>query len=101
MSPSEVTQAARVSYMTVGFLLEVYSTLEEVKRSHGSQVLYTQATALELAAAGQTLEAKDIEATPMSGVIERLSGDTCKHIIYLPVGCVFQLVVMRVLCCFA
>ena len=79
MSPSEVTQAARVSYMTVGFLLEVYSTLEEVKRSHGSQVLYTQATALELAAAGQTLEAKDIETAHIGGVIERLSGDACKH----------------------
>ena len=87
--------------MTVRLCLNIYATLEEVKRSHAALTIKANTTALELAAAGQTLDAKDIEATAVSAVIEGLSSDKCKHIIYLPVGYGFQLVVMRVLCCFA
>tara|TARA_S200002703_G_C3687704_1_gene211159 strand:- start:274 stop:609 length:336 start_codon:yes stop_codon:yes gene_type:complete len=100
-SASKVTQAARVSHMTVRLCLNIDATLEEVKRSHAALTIKANATALEFAAAGQTLDAKYIEATAVSAVIEGLSSDKCKHIIYLPVGYGFQLVVMRVLCCFA
>jgi len=64
---------------TVSFLLKVNGTLEEVKGNHRVEGLELNTTALELTAAGQTLEAKDIETAPVSAVIEGLSGDTCKH----------------------
>jgi len=80
-SASEVTYTAAGS--TVSFLLKVYGTLEEVQRNHAVESLELNTTALELTAAGQTLEAKDIETAPISGVIERLSGDTCKHDVLL------------------
>jgi len=60
-SASEVTQAARVRvttpYSPIGFFLNVPATLEEVNCSHAALAINADTTALELAAAGQTLDA--------------------------------------------
>jgi len=76
-STSEVTYTATCS--TVSFLLKVNGTLEEVKGNHRVKGLELNTTALELTAAGQTLEAKKVETAPVSAVVEGLNCDTCKH----------------------